>query len=136
MTICNTAFHNVSVQCKSGMGKTNIILKSCKWFKEVMGEDPIVVVVNDMLYEQFNLDINLYFKDDPLKIYELASLTPADCEGKVVFLDEADYGIDNFGVYFPSPNLLGLVSLVKAKKNIFLSATYDSFHRAFLRDLF
>ena len=118
------------------MGKTNIILKSCKWFKEVMGEDPIVVVVNEMLYEQFNLDINLYFKDEPLKIYLLASLTPEDCTGKVVFLDEADYGIDNFGVYFPSPNLLGLVSLVKAKKNIFLSATYDSFHRAFLRDLF
>ena len=136
MTICNTAFHNVSVQCKSGMGKTNIILKSCKWFKEVMGEDPIVVVVNEMLYEQFNLDINLYFKDEPLKIYLLASLTPEDCTGKVVFLDEADYGIDNFGVYFPSPNLLGLVSLVKAKKNIFLSATYDNFHKAFLRDLF
>ena len=66
MTICNTAFKNISVQCKSGMGKTNIILKSCKWFKEVMGEDPIVVVVNDMLYEQFNLDNNLYFKDEPL----------------------------------------------------------------------
>ena len=96
MTICNTANNlNVSVQCKSGMGKTNIILTSCKWFKE-MGEDPIVVVVNDMLYEQFNLDINLYFKDEPLKIYLLASLTPEDCTGKVVFLDEADYGIDNF----------------------------------------
>lgn len=63
-TICSTPPGNhISIQCKSGMGKTNIILKSCKWYREQANEEPIVVVVNDMLYEQFNLDNDLYFNN-------------------------------------------------------------------------
>jgi hypothetical protein len=36
------------------MEMTNFILKSCKWFRDKAHEDPIVVVVNEILYEQSN----------------------------------------------------------------------------------
>ena len=100
------------------------------------GEEPLIVLVNQMLYEQFNFDNSLYFSEDKLKIQELQYLTPNDCLGKHVILDEADFAIDKYSVYFPTTEPLGLVSMKTAKQLYFLSATYDDFHRQYLRDIF
>jgi hypothetical protein len=64
-------------------------------------------------------------------------LTPDDCRDKVVILDEADYGFDNFAATFDSDGLpLGLISLKYAKQIFFMSATYDRFHEEVLRRCF
>ena len=53
-----------------------------------------------------------------------------------MILDEADFAIDKYSVYFPTTEPLGLVSMKTAKQLYFLSATYDDFHRQYLRDIF
>ena len=53
-----------------------------------------------------------------------------------MILDEADFAIDKYSVFFPNTEPLGLVSMKTAKQVYLFSATYDDFHRQFLRDIF
>jgi len=90
---------NFAARVKAGMGKTMISLL-IGGLQRNKGLDVLVVLVNKLLYEQFRFENDVYFKGDPLAVEMIEDITPEICRDKVVILDESDYAIDKFAVYF------------------------------------
>ena len=58
---------NVSVQVKSGQGKTLIIMLLAMVLRH-LGHASLIFFVNQMLYEQLNFENSLYFSEQKLDI--------------------------------------------------------------------
>ena len=119
------------------MGKTVMVLVLCA-LHTLKQNLVFVVLVKELLYEQFNSENNLYFGEKPAEFELLANLTPDAWKNRILILDEADYGINPYAAYFDADPFgpVVMVALKSAKQVVFLSATYDNFARSFLLKCF
>ena len=124
----------VCAQIKAGFGKTWIILQLASLLR-YHEKQVRIVLVTDLLYMQFQNDNLVLNPNNPFEISLLQDLTPDDCRGKYVIVDEVDDAIDKgFGLVDKQrKHALGMLSLKYAAKVCMLSASYDSFHKSFLR---
>jgi hypothetical protein len=121
----------------SGMGKTFVVIALARYFRK-LGEQIVIVLANDLLFDQFHLFVDLYLSDlDNITIKVINSLKTSDCVNKVVICDEFDDMIDKYPVTL-SMNLFtnkveqgGLLGTLKLKRLYMLSATVNNFYTTF-----
>ena len=117
------------------MGKTFIalFLAALKSAKNA-GKKVVLVLVTDLLWNQAKKEIETYNLGEHVEAFLLEYLTPDDTKDCVAILDECDYGIEKFAAHFNPPR--GMISLKYAKQVYFMSATFDNYHMAFLKECF
>ncbi len=121
----------------SGMGKTFVVIALTRHFVS-KGESVLIVLANDLLYDQFHLFSDLYLSDlEGVQIKLISALKASECQNKVVICDEFDDMIDRFPVLLLN-NIVsnqiekgGMLALIQAKRLYLLSATVNSFYSTF-----